>query len=198
LVQSSELWLKLLHRHSLAQEVHKGSYVTRVNLWACLFHGPPCQKPDPVPRSLWKIRHDIPQGSLVLCVRIVTVVFREDVLRNLCQDEDPVAIVFALLTIRVEKRESPTSCGDDCRSQRGERCLPNLSERGTGRMEVVFDSPGAGAEAASSTLRRIQGRWPELSRLYRRPATHLDHTQPRHRLMPAAEEIIQSLRLVVV
>jgi hypothetical protein len=58
--------------------------------------------------------------------------------------------------------------------------------------------PGAGAEAASSTLRRIQGRGPELSRLYTKLATHLDYSQPRYRLMLAAEKMIQFLSLAVV
>jgi hypothetical protein len=69
------------------------------------------------------------KGLSGFCVHIVTVVSHGDVFRFLREDEDSVAIVFALLTIRVEKRESPTSCGDSCRRQRGEQSPDSLRTR---------------------------------------------------------------------
>jgi hypothetical protein len=102
-----------------------------------------------------------------------------------------VAVVFALLTIRVEKRASPHIL---------RRSLPSTAGRAVSRFspnseldgwKLSSTPPGAGAEAASSTLRRVQGRGSELSRLYTRPATHLDCSQPRYRLMLAAKKMIQ-------
>ena len=87
-MQTSEPRLRPPRRHSLAHEVHTGSYVTRVDLWACLFRGLPCQKPDPGPRLLRKIRHTILQGSQVPCLQIATTVSLEDIVKFLRGDEE--------------------------------------------------------------------------------------------------------------
>jgi hypothetical protein len=109
-----------------------------------------------------------------------------------------VTIVFALLTIRVEKRASPHILRRSLPSTAGRtisRFSPNSELDG---WKLSSTPTGAGAEAVSPTLRRIQGRWPELSRLYTRSATHLDNTQPRHRLMLAAEVMIRFSSLAVI
>jgi hypothetical protein len=105
-----------------------------------------------------------------------------------------VAIVFALLTIRVEKRASPHILRRSLPSTAGRtisRFSPNSELDG---WKLSSTPPGAGAEAASSTLHRVQGREPELST---RSAT-LGCNQPRHRLMLAAEEMIQFPSLAAV
>lgn len=87
LIQSSEPRVNPPRCHSLAHEVHKGNCVARVNLWACLFRGRPCQQPDPGPRLLRKIRHATIQGSQVSCLQTATIVSLEDIFKFLRRDD---------------------------------------------------------------------------------------------------------------
>jgi hypothetical protein len=118
LISSSELWVNLPHCHSLAREVHKGSYVTRVNLWACLFHGCHVKNLTQGPgysgksgtlffKGLWSLVYE----SSPLCLI--------KVLSNSC-----VKTLVSLLTTQVEKREDPPTL---------RRSLPSTAGRATFR-----------------------------------------------------------------
>jgi len=139
LLETSEPRLRPPRRHSLAHEVHTGSYVTRVNLWACLFRGLPCQQPDPGPRLLRKIRNTILQGSRVPSLQTTTAVSLRDIDEFLRGDEESSCRRF-LLTIRVERTWIPPHPAEIAAVDSGEIGFPTCSEHGNGRMEVVFDS----------------------------------------------------------
>jgi hypothetical protein len=76
----------------------------------------------------------------------------------------------------------------------GDVSLPIFSDAELDGWKSSSTPPGAGAEAASSTLRRTQVGQPRLSGLSTGSAKHLDHGLPRSCSMLTAELLVQSPR----
>jgi hypothetical protein len=128
---------------------------------------------------------------MVPCLHVTTFVTHEAVVKFLHEDEESSCRYFCFADHSGGQNVDPPTSAEIVAVNSGETSLPIFSDAELDGWKSSSTPPGAGAEAASSILRRTQVGQPRLSGLSTGSARHLDHSLPRSCSMLAAELVVQ-------